>query len=338
MKQSSISVVIPNYNHGEYIGAQLDALTAQSVLPLEVIVVEDASTDDSARILEEYARLHPLVRLIRHDRNQGVNAALTTGLEACRGELYYAGAADDLVEPGFIESIDRMTERFPQAGIYFGMYRAVDPEEREIGVKNISRWHEEMYATPEVFLKECLELEHCTNSLSPSTVYRKRYIEEIGGYRPELGHWADTFITRAIGLKYGAGYTPEVLATMRWMPHGFSSSQARNVRLMLDIVARAAWLMRSPEFRDRFPAAHVAGWEKAYRDYVIWTHLWRQHEPVVRVRNQLQPAGPDGENGGSGLLKYPLRCWARLVFSYHWRRLQAYVPDLSCYSENNGMP
>jgi glycosyltransferase involved in cell wall biosynthesis len=332
MKQSSISVVIPNYNHGEYIGKQLNLLTSQSIPPLEVIVVDDASTDDSARIIEEYARAHPLVRLIRHERNMGVNAALTTGLAACRGDFYYAGAADDLVAPGFIESIEEMIARFPQAGVYFGMYRAVDPEDREIGIKNISRWHEETYATPDVFLNDCLEAEHCSNSLSPSTVYRKQFIAEVGGYRAELGHWADTFMTRAIALKYGAGYTPQVLATMRWMPHGFSGSQARNVRLMLDIVGRAAWLMRSPEFRDRFPEAHVARWEKEYRDYVIWSYLWREHEQIVRARNTLQSVDSDRGTSSNGIFGRPWRLWARLVFAYHWRRLQAYAPDLSCYS------
>ena len=64
------------------------------------------------------------------------------------------------------------------------------------------RWNEEMFATPERFLNEHLEVEHCCNSWSPATVYRKQYIEEMGGYRKELGHWADTFMLRAIGLKY----------------------------------------------------------------------------------------------------------------------------------------
>jgi glycosyltransferase involved in cell wall biosynthesis len=328
MKPSSISVVIPNYNHGQYILKQLDALASQSVPPLEVIVVDDASTDDSVRIVEDYARNQPLVRLIRHERNRGVNAALTTGLAACRGEFYYGGAADDAVAPGFIERTERMIERFPQAGIYVGMYRAVDPEDREIRIERVLRWDEERYAPPEVFLSEYLEVQECSHSLSPATVYRKRCVEEAGGYRAELGSWADTFMLRAIALKYGAGYTPHVQATMRRMPEGFSGSQARDVRLMLDIVARAAWLMRLPEFRDRFPEPHVARWEKAYRDYVFWGDLWASHESLLAAT---QP-GHNGEKPAwRRLIGWPRRLQARLVISRALRQFRAYVPDLSCY-------
>jgi glycosyltransferase involved in cell wall biosynthesis len=307
---------------------QLDALTSQSVPPLEVIVVDDASTDDSARIVDDYGRNQPLVRLIRHEQNRGVNAALTTGLAACRGEFYYGAAADDVVAPGFIERTERMIERFPQAGIYFGMYRAVDPEDREICIERVSRWDEERIASPAVFLTEYLEAQHCSYSLSPSTVYRKRYVEEIGGYRAELGSWADTFMLRAIALKYGAGYTPHVQATMRRMPEGFSGSQARDVRLMLDIVARAAWLMRSPEFRDRFPESHVARWENDYRDYVFWGQLWARHESLMAA---IQPRRNGAHPGWRRLMDMPRRLRARLVFSRALRQFRAYVPDLSCY-------
>ena len=335
MKQSSISVIIPNYNHRKYIKNQLDALTSQSVPPLEIIVVDDASTDDSVSLIAEYAREHPLVRLIRNETNLGVNATLTRGLNASRGEFYYGGAADDLVAPGFIERVERMIERCPQAGIYFGMFRAVDPDDRDIKLERVTRWNEETCATPERFLNEYIDVDHASHSLSATTVYRKRCLEEVGGYRAELGHWSDTFMLRAIALKYGAGYIPEVLATMRWMPQGFSGTQARNYRLMLDIIARAAWLMRSPEFRDRFPEAHVARWEKGYRDFVIWGHLWRTQGVLLRTPN---PEVPGGRLGWRGVIDLPRRLRARLLLPYYHRQLEAYVPDVSCYEGTSRSP
>ena len=100
--------------------------------------------------------------------------------------------------PGFIENVERMIERFPQAGIYFGMYEAVGDNDQRICIERVSPWHEERYASPEAFLNEYLEAAHSSNSLSPATVYRKALIKEIGGYRSELGHWSDTFLLRAI--------------------------------------------------------------------------------------------------------------------------------------------
>jgi len=180
-------------------------------------------------------------------------------------------------------------------------------------------------------LNEFLEVEHCTNSPSPTTVYRKRYIEDLGGFRPELGHWCDTFLIRAIGLKYGAGYTPTVLASVRWLTDSYSSTQSRKIRPMLDIVARAAYLMRSPGLSDRFPEDHVTRWENAYRDHVILGHLYHTQEPLVRAPRAPSPHRAEDTLDGKAIPAWFPRFWSRAILSYHWRRWQAYVPDLSCY-------
>jgi len=120
MTTSSISVVLPNYNHAQYIAGQLSALVSQSVRPLEIIVIDDCSTDESVGVIEEFARRDSIVRLIRHERNMGVVATLNRGLKEARGEYFYGGAADDLVGPGLIECTERMIARYPEAGVYFG--------------------------------------------------------------------------------------------------------------------------------------------------------------------------------------------------------------------------
>jgi glycosyltransferase involved in cell wall biosynthesis len=323
--------MVPNYNHAHHIKNQLNAILSQSVRPLEVIVVDDGSTDDSVAVIEQIAQTDPIVRLIRNERNRGVVATINRGLEACRGEFFYGAGADDLVSSGLFERIEGMIDRHPQAGIYFGMFRAIDEQDRELCVAKPSRWTEETFVTPEMYLNEYLEVEHCIVSSSPATVYRKRYLEEIGGFREELGSWCDSFALRAIALKYGGCYTPHVLATYRCPQVGFSHSQVRNPRLMMDITARAAWLMRSPELRDRFPESHVTRWERAARDYYILQHHLRLRESAFPEREGVPPAvrGPSGI--GRRLIYSAKHVWFRLLASYHWRRLRAHVPDLSCY-------
>jgi glycosyltransferase involved in cell wall biosynthesis len=328
---SSISVIIPNYNHAQYIEGQLHALVSQSISPLEVVVIDDGSTDSSVEVISRFASKNPTVRLVRNEQNLGVVATLNRGLREARGEYFYGGAADDLVAPQLIERVQRAIDRHPEAGIYFGHYRLVDAGGHHIGLFKPTGWTEESYAPPERFLSEYLEVEHCTQSLSTTTVYRKQCVDEIGGYRPELGHWCDTFMLRAIGLKYGAVHIPAVLGTTRFLASGFSRSSARNAHLMLDIVARAAWLMRSPQFRDRFPEAHVARWEDAYRRHVIWQYQCALREDILSR----------GDTGLWGVLARNRTCQrtlqlsrqvrARLASSYHRRRLQAYTPDLTCY-------
>jgi glycosyltransferase involved in cell wall biosynthesis len=315
----------------------LKAVLSQSVRPLEVIVIDDGSTDDSVEVIGRFAKDDPIVRLIRHERNLGVIAACNRGVKECRGDFVTTVAADDVVAPGCLERVTRMIERFPQAGIYFGQIRGMAPDGggsdfKEVEIYKPRLWADEKYATPESFLNDYLEVEPCYHSLSATTIYRKQCIDEVGGFRAELGHWADTFALRAVGLKYGACYTPSVQADFYFFADSFGSRQGRNVRLMLDIVARATWLMRSPEFRDRFPEPHVARWEKAYRDHAIWNHLCSAHHGLVRARHGLPPDAAGGAGRPRRPPWWPGRLWARLVLSYHWRRMEAYDPDLSCYS------
>ena len=92
----TLSVVVPNYNHARYLKAALDAHLEQTEAPCEVIVVDDASTDDSRAIVEDVAARNPRVRLIRVARNGGVNAAMNLGLREAGGDFVCFSAADDL--------------------------------------------------------------------------------------------------------------------------------------------------------------------------------------------------------------------------------------------------
>lgn len=87
----SVSVVIPAYNSGRYIRRCIDSVLAQTLLPEEVIVVDDGSTDDTARIIADYG---PKVIYI-HQENAGPSVARNTGIEAATSEWIAFLDADD---------------------------------------------------------------------------------------------------------------------------------------------------------------------------------------------------------------------------------------------------
>jgi glycosyltransferase involved in cell wall biosynthesis len=98
-KQPSVSVVIPTFNCGRFLGQALDSVLAQSVRPAEIIVVDDGSTDDTAARLAPY-RAH--IRYVRQD-NQGVSAARNNGVDRATGDLVAFLDADDVWHPGKLE-------------------------------------------------------------------------------------------------------------------------------------------------------------------------------------------------------------------------------------------
>src|SRR6266508_897311 len=95
MTNSLVSVVIPNYNCGRFLEETLESVFAQAYPAVEVIVVDDGSTDDSLQVLEKYAGRVNVIR----QANQGVSAARNAGIRASHGELVALLDADDLWHP-----------------------------------------------------------------------------------------------------------------------------------------------------------------------------------------------------------------------------------------------
>lgn len=99
-----ISVVIPVYNAGGYIGKCLDSILAQTYTNLEVVLVNDGSKDNSEQICAQYANSYSNIKLINKE-NGGVSAARNTGVEHCTGEYISFIDADDFIAPDFCERL-----------------------------------------------------------------------------------------------------------------------------------------------------------------------------------------------------------------------------------------
>src|SRR5688572_17561927 len=100
---STLSAVIPNFNHGAHLPGCLDAVLSQSFQPIEVIVVDDGSTDNSAEILRSYASKNPLVKVYFNGENRGVAYTINRGLQLATGRYISLLGADDQIMPSLYE-------------------------------------------------------------------------------------------------------------------------------------------------------------------------------------------------------------------------------------------
>lgn len=315
MNGPSLSVVMPNYNHARYLADAIEGIALQSRPPDEFLILDDASADDSLHVIEPYVERFPFVRFIRNERNEGVIAAHQRLFQEASGDYVFAGAADDVRLPGFLESAMNLAERFPEAGLVFGDIRMVDEQGTALGTIGASRWKEPLFAEPERFLREYLLTERPSHSNCGATVYRRDALMEVGAYRRELGAWCDTFAFRAIGLRYGVCYLPEEVVLFRRLTGSFSQQSDADPRKMLDIVARSEYLMKSSEFRDRFPADYVRHWRKAHRWQII--------------RDFFLGSGPPGRARPS----FPIRNIRRLPRVFQTLALSCYPGDLSSFDQ-----
>lgn len=104
MEEISVSLIIPVYNVSGYLGKCLDSVVAQTYSRLEVIIVNDGSTDDSPRIAEEYASRHPHFHLYTIE-NRGLGGARNYGIERASGDYLLFLDSDDYIAPDCIEKM-----------------------------------------------------------------------------------------------------------------------------------------------------------------------------------------------------------------------------------------
>ena len=117
MKPVLVSVTVVTYNSSRFIGHCLDALLAQDYRPLEVMVVDNASQDETRQILARYAK-H--IRLIENDRNAGFAAAQNRAIAGSRGQWILTLNPDVLVQPGFVERLVAAGNVNPRVGVVCG--------------------------------------------------------------------------------------------------------------------------------------------------------------------------------------------------------------------------
>ncbi len=100
---AKVSVIVPVYNVEKYLKTCLDSLVGQTFSDIEIILIDDKSSDNSVEICERYARDDERIVLIKHELNIGTNGAVMSGVGATTGEFIMFCDSDDWVEPDYVE-------------------------------------------------------------------------------------------------------------------------------------------------------------------------------------------------------------------------------------------
>jgi len=119
-RRSDISVIIPAYNAAAFIRETLDSVLTQSSMPLEVLIVNDGSTDDTRPIIDRYAKEHPqLFITVFNQENKGIGAARNKGLFEAKGHFVAFLDADDLWYPKKLEEVQGIIARYPKVDVIY---------------------------------------------------------------------------------------------------------------------------------------------------------------------------------------------------------------------------
>ncbi len=278
-----ISVVIPLYNHADMLPGCLRALLSQSRAVDEILIVDDASTDDGLQVAQTFSRQHAHVSVIRHDENRGCPAALNTGLHAVSGDLVLFAAADDMVLPDLILHAERLFELHPDAGLCCTEIALIDEANSVLGFRPpiVPIWQPGYVSAREVVRN----LRTSDNWLcGPSIVYHRQRLIDIGGYDEALGSLCDGLAARLLAFKHGFLFIPDVLATWRISMTSLSHSTAMSTDLeQKNLDAASKWFKRHA---DDLPSWYEALFKRRYKFGILRLKLIS--EPIGRVRTVIR--------------------------------------------------
>jgi glycosyltransferase involved in cell wall biosynthesis len=112
-----VSICIPTYNYAQYIGEALRSACEQTFRNIEIIVIDDASTDDTVSLVEAVAADEPRLRLVRNPRNLGLQANYNRCIEVAEAEYVKILCADDLLAPDCVERMVAVLEAHTEVSL-----------------------------------------------------------------------------------------------------------------------------------------------------------------------------------------------------------------------------
>lgn len=264
MNDVLVSVVIPAYNSGRFIKETVESVFAQTYTNLEILLVDDGSTDDlrdrAALLCAQDSRL----RYIYQD-NRGVSDARNSGFEKCRGEYVAFLDADDVWLSGNISAkIEKL--RMGEFGLVHSDASVIDDNSRPTGKVIVGR---EGYVLDKLLAWEGTSIPGPSSILVPRSV-----IERVGGFDTNLSTSADQDFFFRVASRYRIGRVPYVTWHYRMHEHNMHRNIVRMERDVLYVFDKAskAGLFSSEAFRRKCYSSMylilAASWAGDGRDYI----------------------------------------------------------------------
>jgi len=165
-----VSIVLPTFNGSRYIREAVASCLKQTYSPIEVVIVDDGSTDKTQDILESVAARDARVRCVRHKENRGISAALNTGFSHCTGAYWTWTSDDNCFRPNAIAEMVRYLRENLEAGMVYADFTFIDDSGREVRTHQVQPRERLLHG----------------NTIGPCFLYRREVAEVVGEYSEEM--------------------------------------------------------------------------------------------------------------------------------------------------------
>ncbi len=255
-----VTLVVPNYNHARYLPESLGSVAAQTRAPDRVLIIDDASTDDSVAVISRFIAEHPSWELVRHDRNRGVVRGQNEAIAIADTDWIGFLGADDALHPTYLEKALMQAARFPDAGLICACCEIIGPSAGRM-LRPIMLPASTSTALAPADVRKILL---AGDNYFPGTVslFRRSAIRALGGFDESLGSFADSLLARRLALSFGFYFLADILGYWRIHGQNYSMTTAADP---VALSARVAEIRDVIAQSDLFPPGFGALFERRTR-------------------------------------------------------------------------
>ena len=280
---SDVAVLIACYNQSRFLADSIESALNQTVSPVEVIVVDDGSTDETAEVAARYQQIRYI-----HQHNQGLSAARNTGLRASMSHYLLFLDADDRLLPNAIADGLSCLHAHPHHAFAYGQFRYIDGVGKTLVETFPSSTSSTSNLYPELLQRNVIAM-HAT------VIYRRLALEEIGGFDGCLRACEDYDVYLRLTREFPVARHESLVAEYRLHDESMSGDPALMLRGSISVLRRQwPYVRQRPAFAQAYRQG-IAFWQHYYGDQLV-------AEIVRNIRGRRN--GRDAARGIGYLLRY----------------------------------
>lgn len=272
-----VSICVPTYNRATYLRESLESILNQDYHPLEILISDNASTDQTERICRDYAARDGRIRYIRHPRNRGVYGNHNFCIQESRGPFLCFFHDDDRYEPNIITRSVTFLLQHPEVGMVCSDWQLIDDEGR---VFRIRKQRVSEVIPGSVYVEKTLRSGR-SSVCTPGTVIRRLALGDVRFDETGPIGFGDFVVWFKMAERHAVGHIPEILWSYR--KHQTSLSR-RTVHAMakeyFDVLSQYC-----KNYLERWPdrVAQARQWEGHIHRYLFWALAY---EICLRFREE----------------------------------------------------
>ena len=197
-----VSIIVPSFNQGRYIRETLDSILSQDHRPLEVLVLDGASTDETVDVLRSYGDVPELQWWSEPDK--GVVDAVNKGLARAKGDIVAIQSSDDLYLPGALSAVVREFANDPELALVYGDVEYIDAESRPGGRTTLPAFDLGHYIGKLTYIPQ------------PAAFFRAEAMRTAGPWRQDISYAADAEFYLRIAMRSRVRKIDRLLARYRY--------------------------------------------------------------------------------------------------------------------------